>query len=192
MTQPFIDCAIGLARDGVDPDAIDTVLCRVGEGTVHRLWEPLSEKRRPSSPYSAKFSVPYCVAVGFVDRAAGLGQFTEERIADPSVLALAQKVAYEIDPDDEYPRNYTGDVEVTLRDGSRRRLRQPHMRGGVREPLTDADIETKFDANVAFGGLSEEAGRQLRKGVADLFESPEVPVSRAFAIEAKPSHAPAG
>ncbi len=42
MTQPFIDCAIELARRGVRADDIDTMVCEVGEGTVHRLWEPLA------------------------------------------------------------------------------------------------------------------------------------------------------
>jgi 2-methylcitrate dehydratase PrpD len=180
MTQPFIDCAIGLANQGIDPDAIESVLCRVGEGTVHRLWEPLAEKHKPSSPYSAKFSTPYCVAVGLMDRAAGLGQFTGERLADPRLLALAAKVSYEIDPEDEYPRNYSGDVEVRLRNGSSHRLRQPHMRGGVREPLDDAEIEAKFDANVAFGGLAKTEGDRLKAGIRTLFERPHIRVSEIF------------
>ncbi|MYZ50146.1 MmgE/PrpD family protein [Propylenella binzhouense] len=168
MAQPFVDCAIRIAEGGVRPEDIEDVLCRVGEGTVHRLWEPLSEKRRPSTPYSAKFSVPYCVAAGLVDRAAGLGQFTEERIADPALIALAAKVRYEIDPEDEYPRNYSGDVAVRLRDGSERRARQPHMRGGTREPLSEGEILAKFDANLAFGGLAG-AGAELRSVCEGLF-----------------------
>ena len=40
MTQPFIDCAIQLKDRGVAPGDIDTIECKVGEGTIHRLWEP--------------------------------------------------------------------------------------------------------------------------------------------------------
>ena len=39
---------------------------------MHRLWEPSKETKKPSTPYSAKFSVPYCVAVGFLRKDAGL------------------------------------------------------------------------------------------------------------------------
>ena len=67
---------------------------------MHRLWEPLAEKRAPSSSYSAKFSVPYCIAVGFLDGAAGLEQFTEARTASDDVRALAARVEYVIDPND--------------------------------------------------------------------------------------------
>lgn len=174
MVQPFIDCAIRLAAGGVDPARVASVLCRVGEGTVHRLWEPLAEKRRPSSPYSAKFSVPYGVAIGLLDRAAGLGQFTEARIADPAVLALAGKVGYEIDPDDEYPRNYTGTVIVTLDDGSERRAHQPHLRGGVRQTLPMAEILEKFRANCRHGGWDDARTEALATVCAGLFEGPDV------------------
>ena len=44
------------------------VVCEVGEGTVHRLWEPLTEKQRPPNGYAAKFSTPYGIAVGFDQR----------------------------------------------------------------------------------------------------------------------------
>ena len=46
---------------------------------------------RPPTPYAAKFSTPFCMAVGFLERKAGLAQFTEARIHDPAVLALGGK-----------------------------------------------------------------------------------------------------
>src|SRR6185437_12853302 len=71
MTQPYIDCAIALAERGVAADQIVEITCKVGEGTVHRLWEPLAVKHAPPTPYAAKFSTPLCMAVGFFDRRAG-------------------------------------------------------------------------------------------------------------------------
>jgi 2-methylcitrate dehydratase PrpD len=174
MVQPFIDCAIRLANEEVEPERVRDILCKVGEGTVHRLWEPLAEKRRPSTPYSAKFSVPYGVAIGLLDRAAGLGQFTEERIADPAVLSLAERVRYEIDPNDEYPRNYTGTVIVTLDDGTVRKAHQPHLRGGVRETLPMAEILEKFRANCRHGGWPESRIFACAETCADLFDAADV------------------
>lgn len=174
MVQPFIDCAIALAGRGIRAADVTDVLCRVGEGTVHRLWEPLAEKRRPSTPYSAKFSVPFGVAVGLIDRKAGLGQFTDDRIADPAVLDLAGRVRYEIDPDDEYPRNYSGTVTVTLQDGSTHTARQPHLRGGVRETLDMAEIEAKFRANCRHGGWSDAQIADCLAVLAGLFGAPDM------------------
>ena len=125
MTQPFIDCALQLRARGIMPDQIEKMECKVGEGTVHRLWEPLSEKRNPSTPYSAKFSVPFCMAVALTDGAAGIEQFTETRIADETVLAIAKTVSYRVDPSNEYPANYSGHVRATLMDGTVHEVEQP-------------------------------------------------------------------
>ena len=180
MLHPFIDCAIRLAREGVAAADVREVVCRVGEGTVHRLWEPLAEKRKPTTPYSAKFSGPFAVALGLVEQSAGLEQFTEAKVRDPGLLGLAAKVRYEIDPDNEYPRNYTGDVRVVLRDGSRRGAHQPYLRGGVREPLGRAEIVTKFRANAAYGGLPEGKARDLEALCERLFEQDGLGVLAAF------------
>ena len=172
MTQPFIDCALALARDGVQADSIAEIECEVGEGTVHRLWEPLAAKQRPPTPYAAKFSTPYCMAAGFFDGRAGFAQFTAARIADPAVLALAERIRYRINPADEYPRNFSGHLRATLRDGSTREYRQPHMRGGAREPLGDDEVRAKFLDNAIHGGLSREAAAGLLQAAEQLLSRP--------------------
>jgi 2-methylcitrate dehydratase PrpD len=154
MAQPFVDCAIALAESGVQADDIRAIVCEVGEGTVHRLWEPLATKHHPPTPYAAKFSTPYCMAVGFFDRRAGFAQFTEARIADPAVLGLAARIRYVVNPADEYPRAFTGYLRATLRDGTEMEFRQAFMRGGTRAPLGREAIEHKFLDNALYGGWS--------------------------------------
>jgi 2-methylcitrate dehydratase PrpD len=171
MTQPFIDCAIALRARGIDPEQIRDIVCNVGEGTVHRLWEKLADKRAPQTPYAGKFSTPFCVAVGILDGRAGFGQFTDARIADPAVLRLAAKVRYAIDPADEYPRNFTGHLRATMADGTVHELRQPHMRGGARAPLSGAEIEDKFTDNARYGGWEASRASALRATLAGLFEA---------------------
>ncbi|HEX5078866.1 MAG TPA: MmgE/PrpD family protein [Geminicoccaceae bacterium] len=180
MLHPFIDCSIRLAREGVAAADVEEVVCRVGEGTVHRLWEPLAEKRKPSTPYSAKFSGPFAIALGLIDRAAGLEQYGDARVRDPALLALAARVRYEIDPANEYPRNYTGEVRVVLRDGSVREVRQPYLRGGVREPLGRAEIARKFRANAAHGGWPESRIDALEAFCDDAYDRSGVGGLAAF------------
>lgn len=161
MIHPYIDCMIRLAAKGVKAEDIERIVCPTGEGLVHRLWEPLEAKHAPPSGYAAKFSMPFCMAVGFFDGDAGLEQFTDARAADPEVLALARKISYVIDPENEYPRNYSGHLRVQMKDGTQYALDQPHMRGGMREPLTREQIIAKFHGNVTYGGWPESLGRQL-------------------------------
>jgi 2-methylcitrate dehydratase PrpD len=152
MNQPYIDCALRLAMRGFAAEDIAEVLCETAEGTVHRLWEPLAGKQRPPNDYAAKFSTPFNVAVAFVTGGAGLEAFSERTVHDARILALAGKVRYVVDPANPYPAAYTGHVRMTLRDGRVFEERQPHIRGGVHEPLSRDDIERKFRGNAAYGG----------------------------------------
>jgi 2-methylcitrate dehydratase PrpD len=159
-----------VAKDkGVAPDKIREIVCEVGEGTVHRLWEPLAAKQAPTNGYSGKFSTPYCIAAGFLRGNVGLSDFTDAAVKDTAVLALARKVRYRIDPQNPYPRNFTGHIRATLRDGSVIEERQPHMRGGAHEPLTRADIENKFMLNARHGGYDAARAQAALKVVAELF-----------------------
>ena len=171
MLHPFIDCAIRLAREGVAAAEVDEVVCRVGEGTVHRLWEPLAEKRKPSTPYSAKFSGPFAIALGLVEQAAGLEQFTEAKVAR-SRPARARR-------------------QGPLRDRSRQRVpAQLHGRGPCAccrtaacakrsSPICAAGCasrsgtprsSTKFRANAAYGGWPEGEARRLEAWCERLHE----------------------
>jgi 2-methylcitrate dehydratase PrpD len=175
MTHPYIDCARRLGGRLKADDVVEMV-CDVGEGTVHRLWEPLAAKQRPANGYAGKFSTPYCIAAGFVrgqkDLSVGLGDFSDEAVRDPAVLALAAKVRYRIDPQNPYPKNFTGHIRATLRDGSVVEERQPHMRGGAHEPLSRVDLEEKFLLNARHGGWSEAHAKAALQLIAGLFDGP--------------------
>ena len=161
MTAPYIDCAKRLAARGVAAADVVEIVCEAAEGTVHRLWEPLAAKQRPANAYAAKFSQPYCIAAGLVLGHAGLDAFTEERVRDARLLALAGKVRYVIDPDNPYPNEFTGHIRARLANGTEVEERQPHMRGGAHEPLSRADLESKFRLNCAYGGWPPERAAQF-------------------------------
>jgi 2-methylcitrate dehydratase PrpD len=170
MTHPYIDCARRLAARGVKPEDVAEIVCDVGEGTVHRLWEPLAAKQKPANGYAGKFSQPYCVAAALVRRNVGLGDFTDAAVQDTRVLALAAKVRYRIDPDNPYPDEFTGHIRATLNDGSVVEERQPHFRGGAKEPLTRADIEDKFVLNCRHGGWDDGATKAALKLAQSLYD----------------------
>jgi 2-methylcitrate dehydratase PrpD len=155
MTHPYIDCARRLRARGVAPGDIREMVCEVGEGTVHRLWEPLAGKQRPPNGYAGKFSQPFCIAHALVHGNVGLDAFTDEAVRDPAVLGVAGKVRYVVDPDNPYPRAFTGHIRLVLNDGRVLEERQPHIRGGAQEPLTRAEIEDKFRLCCRYGGWDD-------------------------------------
>jgi 2-methylcitrate dehydratase PrpD len=169
MAHPYIDCAKRLAERGIKPGDIKEMICEVGEGTVHRLWEPLAAKQRPPNGYAAKFATPFLLATGFVHGGVGLDAFTEQAVHDPDVLALAAKVRYVIDPHNPYPNNFTGHIRAVLNDGSVIEERQPHFRGGAHEPLTRADLEEKFALNARHGGWDAQRSTAALKLLAGFY-----------------------
>jgi len=92
-------------------------------------------------------------------------------VRDPRLRALAGKVRYEIDPKNPYPDRFTGHVRVELRDGSVHEERQLHMRGGVEEPLSRADIEEKFRRNCAYGGWTPAQAEKLLGWAKTAFDA---------------------
>jgi 2-methylcitrate dehydratase PrpD len=172
MNQPYIDCALRLAKKGVKAEDVVDVLCETAEGYVHRLWDPLESKHRPQNEYIAKFSAPFNIAVAFITGGAGLAAFTEQTVRDPRILALSSKVRYVVDPNNPYPKAYTGHVRMTLKDGSVIEERQPHIRGGAAEPLSREEIEDKFRRNAEFGGWRKDRSDAFLKVVPKIFDGP--------------------
>jgi 2-methylcitrate dehydratase PrpD len=93
---------------------------------------------------------------------------------------LAAKVNYEIDPTNEYPRNYSGHILATMRDGSTYEVNQPHLRGGVREPLSRDELVNKFEANLAFANCSIDEMRALRACCENIFDAADMQGLQAF------------
>ncbi|HEX6795907.1 MAG TPA: MmgE/PrpD family protein [Casimicrobiaceae bacterium] len=174
MAHPYIDCARNLVAQGVRPADIVSIECRTAEGIVHRLWEPLAAKRQPPNGYAAKFSIPYAIAVAMLYGDAGLGEYEEPVVHDPAVRALACKVRYVIDPDNPYPRQFTGHMRVTLESGEVREVTQDHFRGGREEPLSSDAIDAKFVANCRYGGWPASRSEEARQVLRILCTAPRV------------------
>ena len=170
MAHPYIDCAKKLAAKGIKAGDIKEMVCEVAEGTVHRLWEPLADKRRPKNGYMAKFSTPYLLATSFMRGNVGFEHFSEQAVHDPEVLALSSKVKFVIDPNNPYPKAFTGHIRAVMKDGRVIEERQPHFRGGASEPLSRQDIEDKFALNARHGGWSKEKGVAALKLLGNLYD----------------------
>jgi 2-methylcitrate dehydratase PrpD len=174
MAHPYVDCARKLAAEGVAPGDVTAIECKTAEGIVPRLWEPLAAKQNPPNGYAAKFSIPYAIAVGMLRGDAGLVDYEEAVVRDPEVRALAGKVRYVIDPENPYPRQFTGHVRVTLKTGEVREASQGHFRGGREEPMSSAALESKFIANGVYGGWDASRAHRVLAVLRALPTAPSV------------------
>lgn len=170
FAHAFADAAIALHNEIPNVKSIDRITARVPEGIVKAVCEPAEAKRRPTSDYDAKFSLPYIIAASLVRGKFTLLELHEEALQDEAILALASKVNYAIDPDTSFPRHYGGEVALRLKDGRELRRREAVNRGSADRPLSNDDIAAKFMENGTYG-LSEEKAVRIRKAILETAEA---------------------
>jgi 2-methylcitrate dehydratase PrpD len=147
FSHAVADAAVALHRRGVDPARIRSVEARLPAGTLPVVAEPAAAKRRPTSDYDAKFSAHYAIASGLLRGRLGLRELTPAAFTEPAALALMDRVTCNVDEASTFPRHYSGEVVVTLDDGTTLGERQAVNRGHAERPLSDADVREKFFAN---------------------------------------------
>src|SRR5262249_48278138 len=135
LNHAYLDAVARLRREGLHAEQVDQVECLVPAGEVPIVCEPVEAKRRPRTPYDAKFSLPFCVAAALSDARVGIGAFTEKSIRDPRLLALAGRVTFTLDPTSGYPGTFPGCVKAQLRDGGALEAREESQRGGPDRPI---------------------------------------------------------
>ena len=116
-----------------------------GMGTDEVNW-------RPETRETADHSIPYVVAAALMDGTVGPRQFTMERIRDPELMALLQKVEVVSNPEftkayESVPVGHSTRVEVVTKSGERHVGEVNSIKGDTRDPMTDGEIEEKFRNN---------------------------------------------
>ncbi|MES1927583.1 MmgE/PrpD family protein [Salinisphaera sp. T31B1] len=150
FTHAAADAAAIIHREHApDIDAIERVQVKVPAGVVNVVCEPVANKQHPQNSYDAQFSIPYTVASGLITGDFQLRDLEDDALADSARLALAERVEYEIDPDADFPRFYSGEVIVHMADGSTLTHREEINRGNRERPLTNDEITAKYRKNMA-------------------------------------------
>jgi 2-methylcitrate dehydratase PrpD len=142
------------------PEDVEEVVALVPSAVAVKLvLEPRERKLRPASPYDAKFSLPYCVGALLVRGDLGVDAFSPEALADKDVLALADRVTYEIVPFDG-GNDLSGGIRARTGSGTvERRVVRP--RGGPENPMAPDELREKFRRNAALALAEEDAERLL-------------------------------
>ncbi len=147
LTHAPISALLDLvATHDLAPDQVETVTVHSLARAADILADP--SKYDPHTKETADHSLPYCLAAALVDRRVTPLQFTAERIADPVVRAQLPKVRVIADPAIEavFPALQRVRVVVATTDGRTFERQLDYPKGDYRNPLTDAEIETKMRA----------------------------------------------
>ncbi|ONF44821.1 hypothetical protein BTO32_03540 [Marinobacter lutaoensis] len=96
--------------------------------------------------FDARFSVFFTVATALVHGRVRLNAFTEERLADPAIRSVMNRISLMVNEalDRDYPRKRGALVRITYRGGQVAEHLQRYRHGDPEEPLTDAELRDKF------------------------------------------------
>jgi 2-methylcitrate dehydratase PrpD len=131
---------IALAGPMPDPQAIRAI--RV---TSYNLAAELKDQA-PHNTLAAKFSVPFAVATRIVHGSSALASFSWDAVRNPQVLALAQRISVQEDPQmtRRLPKERPARVEIHLIDGSVRVGEVGVNRGDDASPYSREELRGKF------------------------------------------------
>ena len=172
FVHSLADCAIALHRRGVRVEDVVEMRALVPKEVIKTVCEPLDKKRRPANDYDAKFSVPYVAATALLRGRFGLAELEAEALGDPRALALAQRVSYEPDPRSKFPKHYSGELIVRLKDGSEVHHREDINRGAGERPITNDEVVVKFLDNAGLV-MSREKAERIRDALLALDSVPD-------------------
>ena len=112
--------------------------------------------RRPQSVMAAQYSLPYALGASIVYGPGRYEGYEEERLADPRILALADRVDAVADDAMQaaFPVHFGSWVELAVADGTRRRTEVLDSRGTPARPL-----DGRCDCRQDRGSLGLNSGR---------------------------------
>lgn len=142
-TFAAIDAALALrARHGLEPHRVRRVAVETYGTACTVAGDP-----DPTTEFEAKFSLPYCVAVGLTTGSVRLRAFDEELLRDPGIRELMERVEIDVDPglDAAFPRQRSARVRIDLDDGSQVEELALTRKGDPDAALTDDELQAKFD-----------------------------------------------
>ena len=160
-------------RHAIDAAEVAAVTVRLHPNQFPVVCEPLAAKRRPQSEYDAKFSLPFFVAACLVRGRFTLEELEDSSRRDPQILALCERIHYDVDPQTAFPQHFSGAIEIEMRDGRRFAHSERIQRGAAERPLTPDEIGRKFIDN-AVRVLPLAQAERLRDAVLGIDRAPDL------------------
>jgi 2-methylcitrate dehydratase len=168
LTHAPISCTLDLIKENdLAPDDVEQVHIRSLARAADILADPT--KYDPRTKETADHSLPYVIAAAVAERQVTPLQFTNEKIMDPTIRAQLHKVKVVADPEIEalFPELQRVIVTIRATDGREFSKQIDYPKGDPRNPLTDEEIEEKFEA-LAAPIMPAEERQELKEAVWNL------------------------
>ena len=172
LTHPAVDTTIELAIEhDLRPEDVTSVHVAVNRYMPQALLHDL-----PTDELEAKFSMRYGVAIGLLDRRAGIPQFSRARVTSDDAQTWLRRVVVEVDERADaagYDQMYSI-VSIRLNDGRVLERQASFAAGSPSKPMTDEQLAAKVRECLGLVGARESDVEQLMQQTAHLELIPDV------------------
>ena len=132
-------------REKVSVDEVESIHVETYHFTYTEIGsEP--EKWRPTTRETADHSLPYMLAVALSDGGISVESFSEQRIRDPKLPLLMDRIR--VSENAEFtrksPTSMDCRIEIRTKKGERFIEAASYPKGHAKNPMTDAEVEQKF------------------------------------------------
>jgi 2-methylcitrate dehydratase PrpD len=170
------EAAANAAIEGnVDPSKVASIVI---SGAQFKDWHGPTH---PRDLIGAAHSVIYFVASAIADRGFGWAHATEEKMNDPMINALADKISMDQNPaplPDRFTHRHGGTVIITMQDGTVHRNTCTAPRGSGPRGVEWGDVDAKYRRLVPLSGLASdrlEASLQVVHNFTSVKSMSELP-----------------
>ncbi|MEN6565594.1 MAG: MmgE/PrpD family protein [Veillonellales bacterium] len=164
MIHSFINCVLDLQKKhGFTAAEVAQIECRIEKRCYHIVCVPEKAKKRPTTDYGMRFSLPYIVAMTMLKGKISPQEIDPKYMAEDAVKDMIDKVECVEDETVKNPGHFPGWVKVTLDDGNICQQSQKYEKGAAENPIDEKDIILKYTNNVSPYLRPEQAVELLKK-----------------------------
>ena len=139
------------------------------EARVTPLTVKLCGVRHPTGEVQSIFSTYHGIAIGLLYGKAGIREFGNDVIKEPSIRGLRDLI--QLFTDDTLADDQAS-LTITYNDvagvATEKRFTVEHATGSLQNPMSEKQLEEKFMDQASIGGIKHEAAQQALKDLWDL------------------------
>jgi len=165
LSHVHITATLNVIKDNdIAYDDIEEVTVSTIARACDILFDPT--KYRPESRETADHSLPYCITAAIVDRKVTTQSFSDEKIQDPKIRAVIDKIKGEASEefDAMFPEKQPSKVVVKTKEGQEFSEYREFPKGDPREPMTMEDLDIKF-TSLSENLLSKERINEVKEAI---------------------------
>lgn len=123
----------------------------------------------PENPLAARLSIPYCVARAAADGYIAMDQFQKDKINNPQIRSLMEKITLEAEPEffKKYPGTLAAHIELKTKDGQIFKDESIYPKGHPQNPMSEEEVKEKF-RNLALYTIKEEQAEKIIEKIGEF------------------------